>query len=207
VSEEREILVPARTALDVLLLAVALPLVVLGLGSCLYILIFPDSAPAADGLRIPFLPKSASDVVVVCGVLAATTIWLGARGFGALWRVLDRRPILAADADGLVFHSAFRASATPWRDIRRIRQAGWVMPYRLEIELRRRFWAVEAPLTTRRVHISALYLDNMGFVPDELISRLKDLAERGRAESQAPASARSADVRARSAYPDPDVVD
>jgi hypothetical protein len=207
VSEDREILVPARTGLDVMLLAAALPLAVFTLGCCLYILIFPDSVPAADGLRIPFLAKPASDVVVVCGILAVVTVWLGARGFGALWRVLDRRPILAADADGLIFHPAFRASATPWRDVRRIREAGWTMPYHLEIESRRRFWAVEGPLTTRRVRIGALYLGNTGFVPHELISRLEDLAERGRAESQAPASAPSADVRARSAYPDPDAVD
>jgi hypothetical protein len=207
VSEGREILVPARTGLDVMLLAAALPLTVLTLGCCLYILIFPDSAPAADGVRIPFLPKPASDVVVVCGVLAAATIWLGARGFGALWRALDRRPILAADADGLVLHPAFRASATPWRDIRRIRKAGWTMPYHLEIELRRRFWAVEAPLTARRIRIGALYLDTTGFVPHELISHLEDLAERGRAQSQAPASAQPADVKVRSTYPYPDAVD
>jgi hypothetical protein len=82
-----------------------------------------------------------------------------------LWRALDRRPMLVADADGLTLHPAFYVQAVPWRDVRRIRQAGWAPPYRLEIELRRRVWAVEAPLTTRRIRISALYLDNTGFVP------------------------------------------
>ena len=103
-SEDREILVPARTALDVMALATALPLAVVTLGCCLYFLIFPDSVPASGGVRIPFLSESASDVVVISGVLAAATLWLGARGFGALWRALDRRPILVADTAGLTFH-------------------------------------------------------------------------------------------------------
>jgi hypothetical protein len=182
VSEKPEILVPAGTALDIMVLAMALPLAVFTLGCCLYFLIFPDSVPSADGVWIPFLSKPASDVAVVCTVLAATTVWLCARGFGALWRLLDHRPMLVADADGLSFHPALRAAATPWRDVRRIRQAGWRAPYHLEIELRRRVWTIEAPLTTRRVRIGGLYLGNTGFVPAELISRLTDLAKRNGSE-------------------------
>ncbi|EJL30499.1 hypothetical protein PMI01_03127 [Caulobacter sp. AP07] len=177
-SEDAEVLVPARTGLDVLVLTTALTLAVLTLGCCLYFLIFPDAAPIADGVRVPFLSKSSSEVVAVCALLAAVTVWLGARGFGALWRALDRRPILVANTDGLIFHPAFRAETAPWREVRRIRQAGWMAPYHLEIELRRRFWAVEAPLTTRRIRIGGLYLGNTGFVPPELISRLTDLAGR-----------------------------
>jgi len=178
VIEKHEILVPAGTAVDIMVFATALPLAVFTLGCCLYFLIFPDSVPPADGLWIPFLPKAASDVAVVCTVLAATTVWLCARGFGALWRALDRRPMLVGDADGLSFHPALCTEATPWRDVSRIRQAGWRTPYHLEIELRRRVWTVEAPLTTRRIRIGGLYLGNTGFVPSELISRLIDLAKR-----------------------------
>ena len=180
--ERRETLVPAGTALDVVLLVVALPLAVFTLGCCLYFLFFPDTVPHADGLRLPFLSKAASDVAVVCTALAATTIWLCARGFGALWRALDRRPILAANADGLSFHPAFCTKAMPWRDVRRIRQAGWRRPYALEIALRRRVWTVEAPLTTRHVRISSLYLGNSGYVPAELISRLTDQANQNASE-------------------------
>ena len=185
-SEEREILVPAKTAVDVLVLTTALPLAVFTLGCCLNVLIFPDSAPSVDGVRIPLLAKSSSDVAVVCALLAEVTVWLGARGFGALWRALDRRPMLVADADGLAFHPAFCVETTPWRDVRRVRQAGWGTPYHLEIELRRRVWAVEAPLTTRRIRIGALYLGNTGFVPHELISRLTALAGRGEDGPPAP---------------------
>lgn len=183
-SEERETLVPAGMALDVMVLVAALPLAVFTLGCCLYFLVFPDSLPPSDGLRIPFLSKATSDLAVVCTVLAATTVWLCARGFGALWRALDRQPMLVADADGLTFHPALCAEAMPWRDVGRIRQAGWRAPYHLEIELRRRVWAVEAPLTTRRVRIGGLYLGNTGFVPPELISRLVELARRNGSEIQ-----------------------
>jgi hypothetical protein len=183
-SEEREILVPAGTALDVLVLVAALPLAVFTLGCCLYFLIFPDSLPPSEGPSIPFLSRTASDLAIVCTALAATTVWLCARGFGALWRALDRRPMLVADADGLTFHPALCVEPAPWRNILRIRQAGWRSPYHLEILLRRRVWTVEAPWTSRRVRIGGLYLGGSGFVPSELISRLVELARRNGSEVQ-----------------------
>ena len=183
-SQDPEILVPARTGVDILVLAIALPLAAFTLGCGLYFLIFPDSAPAADGVRVPFLSKSASDLAVICGALAAVTVWLCARGFGALWRALDRRQMLVADADGLTFHPALCAEVVPWRDVRRIRGVGWRRPYDLAIELRRRIWAIEAPLTARRVRIGGLYMGNSGFVPHELLARLEDLRNATRASGR-----------------------
>jgi hypothetical protein len=174
-SEEAEVLIPAKTGLDVLVLAAALPLAVVTLGCCLYFLIFPDSVPGSDGIRLPFLSRSASDVAVICGALTGLTVWLCARGFGALWRVLDRRPMLVANADGLIFHPAVCTKVVPWREVRCIHSVGWYDPYDLGIELRRRIWAVETPLSAQRIRIGGLYVDNNGFVSSELISRLDEL--------------------------------
>jgi hypothetical protein len=184
VSEEREILVPAGTALDVLVLVTALPLAVFTLGCCLYFLIFPDSLPPSERPQIPFLSRTVSDLAIVCTALAAATVWLCARGFGALWRALDRRPMLVADAHGLTFHPSLCDQAAPWGNILRIRQAGWRSPYHLEILLRRRVWTAEAPWTSRRIRIGGLYLGGSGFVPPELISRLVELARRNGREVQ-----------------------
>ena len=172
-------------SLDVAVLATTLPLAVFTLGFCLYILIFPDAAPTAEGT-----PPTAYDVASTTVPLAAATIWLCARGFGALRRAIDRRPMLVADADGLAFHPALGPGFVAWRDVYRIHQTGWRSPYDLAFDLKPRIWAVEAPLTTRRVRIGALYLGDAmggaGFVSPELISRLEDLrAKTGAVEVRA----------------------
>ena len=179
--EGAKIVIPTNLTFDVMVLATTLPLAVFTLGLCLYILIFPDAAPAAEGVR-PFV----SDVAASTLPLAAATIWLCARGFGALRRAVDRRPMLVADTNGLTFHPALGPTFVAWRDIRRIHVTGWRSPYNLAFDLKPRIWAVEAPLTTRRVRIGAIYLDDamgrVGFVSPALISRLEALrAEAGAA--------------------------
>lgn|GEM_PF-3322195 len=177
-SGETEVVIPARTVVNVMTFTAALPLAVVTLGFGLYFLIFPDAAPAAPGVRIPFLSPATSDLVVVTLALSWFVIWLCARGFGALLRALDRRPLLVADAEGLRFDPTLCRETVPWSAVRRIRQTGWRRPYNLTFELRRRFWAVESPLTAPRVHIGAVHLDNYGWVPPDLIERLERLRVR-----------------------------
>lgn len=173
-SDDSEIIIPTNVVMDGAVLATALPLAVFTLGLCLYILIFPDTAPHQPGM-----PPSAHDIAPVTVFLAAMTVWLCARGFGALWRALDRRPMLVADRNGLTFHPALCREAVAWRDVRRLYQAGWQSPYTLAFDLKRRIWAVEAPWTARRVRIGALYLGDsmasMGWVSPDLIARLEGL--------------------------------
>lgn len=174
-SGETEVVIPARIAANVTTLAAALPAAVVALGFGLYFLIFPDAAPAAPGVRIPFLSPAASDRVVITLALSWIVIWLCARGFGALLRALDRRPLLVADAEGLRFDPTLCREPVPWSAVRRIHKTGWGKPYNLTFDLRRRSWAVESPLTARRVHIGTLHLDNYGWVPPDLIDRLERL--------------------------------
>ncbi len=174
-SEEIEVVIPARTTVNVATLATALPLAVVTLGVGLHFLIFPDAAPAAPGVRIPFLSPAASDRIVVTLALSWFVIWLCARGFGALLRALEHRPMLVADTGGLRFDPTLCRQTVPWSAVRRIRQTGWRKPYNLTFELRRRFWAVESPLTARRVHIGTPHLDNYGWVPRDLVDRLEAL--------------------------------
>jgi hypothetical protein len=182
VNGEAPVVVPANLALDILALASALPLAVFTLGCGLYFLIFPDTIEPL-GPSIPFLSKPTSDMVITCGALMVATVWLCARGFGALRRALDRRPMLVADTDGITFHPALCAKAVPWRDVRHIRSAGFQDPYHLAIDLQRRIWSIEAPLGARRVRIGALYLGPAygSFPPDDLIAsliRLQDSTKR-----------------------------
>lgn len=175
-SEETQLVFPARTAIDVLTLAVALPTAVVALGFGLYFLIFPADAPAAPGVRLPFLSPATSDLVVLTAALSGIVIWLCARGFGALLRMLDRRPILVADLDGLRFDPTLCRKPVPWSDVRRIRATiAWKGPNKLIFDLRRRIWATESPLTARQVNIGGLHLDSIGWVTRDVVDRLEAL--------------------------------
>ncbi len=176
-SEETEIIIPARTAVNVMTFAAALPSAVVALGFGLYVLIFPDSAPPS-AYAIPFLSPVASQALLVAVATIGLTVWLCARGFGALLRALERRPLLIADAEGLRFDPTLRREAVPWSEVRRIRETGWRRPYKLAFDLRERFWAVESPLTARQVRIGALHLSDYGWVPPDLIERLERLRVR-----------------------------
>jgi len=177
-SGETEIVVPANPAMNVVTFATALPAAVVTLGFGLYALIFPDALGPPTGSMIPFLSPAAVQAVLTAVITTALTTWLCARGFGALLRTLDRRPMLVADLDGLRFDPTLRREAVPWSEVRRIRQTGWGQPYKLTFALRRRIWAVESPLSARRVHIGALHLDDTGWVPPDLIERLEGLRVR-----------------------------
>lgn len=168
-SEETEIVVPAGTAMNVMTFVVALPMAVATLGFGLYVLIFPDALSPSTG---------ASQALLLAVVMIGLTVWLCARGFGALLRTLDRRPMLVADRDGLRFDPTLCRQAVPWSEIRRIRDTGWGQPYKLTFDLRHRIWAIESPLGARRVRISALYLEPQGWVPPDLIERLERLRVR-----------------------------
>jgi hypothetical protein len=179
VSEKTRIVIPPSRLIEVVTLTSALPAAVVTLGFSLYFLIFPDDVPLAPGVRIPFLSPAASDLVVVTIALTGITIWLCARGFGALLRALDRRPLLVADLDGLRFDPTLCREIIPWSEIRHIRETGWgKAPHKLTFDLRRRIWTVESPLTTRRVHIGGLHLGHHGWVPLDLIERLERLQVR-----------------------------
>ena len=172
---ETRITIPTRIGMDVATLVGALPLALLSLGTCLYVLIFPGDVEPFSGPKIPGVSRGVSDVTLLCLVLIALTIWLCARGFGALLRALDRRPMLEADGEGLRFHPTLCREVLRWSDISRIRETEWIRPYKLEFVLRRRIWAIESPLTARRIHIGALHLDNYDWVPQDLIERLERL--------------------------------
>ncbi|CAN5460211.1 hypothetical protein BH10PSE3_BH10PSE3_32420 [soil metagenome] len=149
------------------------------LGFDLYFLIFPGDAPEAPGLRIPFLPPATSDLVVVTIILTGVVIWLCARGFGALLRALSRRPLLVANLDGLRFDPTLCREAVPWSDVRRIHETNWGRgPHKLAFDLRRRIWAVESPLSGRRVNIGGLHLSDNGWVTVDLIERLESIRVR-----------------------------
>jgi hypothetical protein len=175
VSEETEIVIPARMSVNVTTLVGALPSAVVTLGFGLYLLIFPDTMPPPTDAMIPLLSPVASQAVLIAIATVGLVIWFCARGFGALLRALDRRPLLVADARGLQFDPTLCRKTVPWSQVRRIRETGWRQPYKLTFELRRRVWTIESPLTARSVHIGTLHLNDDGWVPLGLIERLERL--------------------------------
>lgn len=177
-NKETEIVVPANRAFNILTFVGALPSAVIVLGFGLYLLIFPDAMGPPPVARFPFLSPIASQALLVSVATVGLTVWLSARGFGALLRALDRRPMLVADLNGLRFDPTLCRAPLSWSEIRRIRESGWGRPYKLTFDLRRRIWATESPLTARRVDIGALHLDNIGWVPPDLVERLEDLRQR-----------------------------
>jgi hypothetical protein len=178
VSKETEIVVPANTATNILTLVGALPSAVVVLGFGLYFLIFPDAMGPPLAPMIPFLSPIASQALQETVATVGLTIWLGARGFGALLRALDRRPMLVANLDGLRFDPTRSREPRPRSKVRPIRESGWRRPYTLPFDVSRRIWATESPLTARRVNIGALHLDDTGWVPSDLIARLEELRQR-----------------------------
>jgi len=175
-NEETRLVIPARTGIDVLTLISALPAAVVTLGFGLYFLIFPHDLPPASVVRIPFVSPATSDLIVTTVMLTGIVIWLCARGFGALLRALGRRPLLVADLDGLRFDPTLCRKVVPWSDVRRIHETSWGKgTHKLAFDLRRRIWAVESPLSCRRINIGGLHLSNDGWVPPDLIEHLERL--------------------------------
>ena len=102
------LVVPLRRGRIALIVLLAAGFVVLGLSTWIY----PDF-----GSRRNLLVKK-----VISGVVV---VFFGAAGLSALWRLLDMRPGLVIDAEGIIDHSSgVSAGRIPWSDIRSLEVTG-----------------------------------------------------------------------------------
>jgi hypothetical protein len=78
-------------------------------------------------------------------------IWLACMGAASIWRLATRAPALIVDPDGIRFHPSLHIGFVRWSDIRRIEIGN--RPSGLCVRVRRRFWSLASPGTSRTVEI------------------------------------------------------
>lgn len=86
-------------------------------------------------------------------LFALAALWAASLGLGGLWRWLDKRPMVIADDAGVRLHPAYCMEPLAWSQIERILVHDR-RPAVLEFRLNRRIWAVETPLSARRVRMA-----------------------------------------------------
>ena len=104
-----------------------------------YVLIFLDTF-GATGVRI------------ASGLMA---LLCGSHGAGALWRLQTGRRTLSADAGGISFHPSFYPTQLSWSKVASVTLQGR-RPARINIRLKKRFWALTSPVTSRNVEFNLI---------------------------------------------------
>jgi hypothetical protein len=173
--DAKQTMVGSRIGVDVAILVTALPLAVFTLGFGLYLLVDPERMQS--GFPTDQVPEGWPPLFTPAVLFALCAAWLGVKGMAALFRALERGPLIIADETGVTFHRTFLRRSVPWSDVRWIRVTGWGRPYYLTFGLRRWIWSVEYPWGGQRICFAALHLGNDDFISHELVSRLQALRE------------------------------
>ena len=97
----------------------------------------------------------------------------GAIAAGAVWRLVDRRPVMVATADGLRFHPSFLKAGLAWREVK------WVGlksgPHtQLGVRLKFRFWSLTYPFTASEIAIPVM---TVGWSAREARARARTLRQ------------------------------
>lgn len=92
-------------------------------------------------------------------------VWMGLRslldGVAALWRIVDRSPLLIIDADGATFHPSLHRGSVPWSAMKASRMRRYnhggtdagVSVQELQIDLNYCYWSINAFWPRRRVRL------------------------------------------------------
>ena len=107
-------------------------------------------------------------LALVFGVIA---FYLGCLGLGALWRLIDRRPAIAADGSGLYFHPSLHPAFVPWAKVVAIELTAASSP-QFSIALADRFWSTFACFTARSIKLDAVVC---GLKPEAAAEAVRDL--------------------------------
>ncbi|CAN5589652.1 hypothetical protein BH10PSE4_BH10PSE4_34690 [soil metagenome] len=174
----------SRRYIDILTAAICLPLALLAVWVVGGPIKASDFAGIRGGLYFLMLfrlfgPAGPASALLLFG------FWFGAMGTGAAWRALDRRPLLIADADGLVFHPAFARDKAFWSDVKRVVMAG-PAPGCLEFTLTKRVWSISAPLSSPRVRIDRMLMGLSTRETRRLVPQLNRLKRAARDRQRAP---------------------
>jgi hypothetical protein len=120
---------------------------------------------------------------IVLALTAITTgvagFWLLCTGIGGIWRLVDRRPALVADSDGLHFHPSLCGRSIAWAQIRSVRSM-WVGRYtypQIKIELTQRFWSPHAWITSTSVRLNLAGLEQVRRDVRAIVRELKSVSQ------------------------------
>jgi hypothetical protein len=170
------VVLSSKLGVDVTTAMIALPFTLLGIWCAAFGPATPDAFEGVRGgwafiyLYALFGPAGPAGAFLLFGV------WFGSMGLGSAWRAMDRRPLLIADAEGVTFHPAFFNGFLPWESITHIKIAG-SGPAKLEFGVDRRVWAVESPLSAKRVRLALNYLGLSHKQAQDLVPHLKRLQQ------------------------------
>jgi hypothetical protein len=92
-------------------------------------------------------------VTAVRLLTAVFGLGLGCEAIGALWRLKDGRRVLMADRAGIAIHPSFCPRRLRWSDLESVTLAGR-HPSKIVVRLKRRFWSLTWPLTSRTVELN-----------------------------------------------------
>lgn len=102
--------------------------------------------------------------------------WLLCTGVGGVWRLVDRRPAISADTDGLSFHPSVCGRSVPWGQVRYVRDVEG-RPAQIRIGLARRFWSPLAWITATSVRLNRVALGMSEREAREVVRELKALSQ------------------------------
>jgi hypothetical protein len=101
--------------------------------------------------------------------------WLLCGGIGGIWRLVDRRPAIAADPVGVRFHPSICARSIPWNEVRYIQDVEG-RPAQIRVGITRRFWSPFAWASATSIRLNRIAVGLSETQAREVVQKLKDFA-------------------------------